>query len=124
MSPKPISKTYRRKSLKLSITTGRLTTCILRFVSIIGYVCDKHLQVFCPRKEQTLYFPILQALSVMERVRTVSTDEEEELNDTDLAAGNKDTFVLEVKWRLEMSSTMILKLSIFLRILDIFSLEG
>ncbi len=38
----------------------------------------------------------MQVIPNLERVKGASTDDEEELNDTDLAAGNRDTFVLEV----------------------------
>ena len=40
----------------------------------------------------------LQNFTAGDRIRGTLTDEEEELNDTDLASGNKDTFVLEVKY--------------------------
>ena len=40
----------------------------------------------------------LQNFTAGDRIRGTSTDKEEELNDTDLASGNKDTFVLEVEY--------------------------
>ena len=53
-----------------------------------------------------------QNFTAADRIRGTSTDEEEELNDTDLAAGNKDTFVLEVKHQKHSLQTVELLFSV------------